>query len=58
MPIVILTEDEAFIKKFSTERIEVFVMSMKQYLEMFWSHVDAARNRDGDGIFVFLLVVS
>ena len=30
MPIVILTEDEAFMKKFSTERIEVFVLSMKQ----------------------------
>ena len=42
-PIVILTEEEEVIKRFSTERIEVFVMSMKQYLDMFWSHLDKAR---------------
>ena len=42
-PIVILTEEEAIIKRFSTERIEVFVMSMKQYLDMFWSHLTHAQ---------------
>ena len=41
-PMVILTEEESFIKKFSTQKIEVFVMSMKQYLEMFWSNLDKA----------------
>ena len=42
-PMVILTEDDAVIKKFSTQKVEVFVMSMRQYLDMFWSHLTAAK---------------
>ena len=40
---VILTEDDVVIKKFSTQKVEVFVMSMRQYLDMFWSHLTAAK---------------
>ena len=38
-----MTDEEAVIKGFSTERIEVFVMSMKQYLDMFWAHLTHAQ---------------
>ena len=38
-----MTDEDAVIKRFSTERIEVFVMSMKQYLDMFWAHLTHAQ---------------
>ena len=42
IPIVLLTEDPDVIKSLSAERLEVFVMSMPQYLDMFWTHLHKA----------------
>ena len=41
-PVVFISEDENVIKTFSTKRIEVFVLNLKAYLDMFWSHLTAA----------------
>ena len=41
-PIVLLTEDLEVIKTLSAQRLEVFVMTTEQYLEMFWSHLTKA----------------
>ena len=43
-PIVLLTEDPKTIKSLSTERLEVFVMTVQQYLEMFWSRLQKAKD--------------
>ena len=41
-PIVLLTEDQGIIKRFSAEKVECFVMTVQQYLDMFWSHLHKA----------------
>merc|ERR1719334_2474746 len=41
-PVVFVSEDEDVIKKFSTLRIEVFVLNLKQYLDTFWAHLTSA----------------
>jgi len=41
-PVVFISEDADVIKNFSTLRIEVFVLNLKQYLDMFWGHLTTA----------------
>jgi len=41
-PVVFISEDQDIIKKFSTLRIEVFVLNLMQYLDMFWGHLTTA----------------
>ena len=41
-PIVFISDDPDVIKNFSTLKIEVFVLTLKQYLDMFWSHLTSA----------------
>jgi len=41
-PVVFISEDQDIIKKFSTLRIEVFVLNLMQYLDTFWGHLTTA----------------
>jgi len=41
-PVILISEDDSIVKAFSSLRIEVFVMSLKQYLADFWGHLSTA----------------
>ncbi|XP_072255223.1 DIS3-like exonuclease 1 [Pyxicephalus adspersus] len=42
IPVIMVTENEEVIKKFSTETGGVYVLSFKNYLETFWPHLKGA----------------
>ncbi len=46
-PIVVVTEDKELIAKYESKRIEIFVVSLGEYLDKFWSGVDSMRELYG-----------
>ena len=42
MPVVLLTEDEEMAARLGSQQLEVFVLSMAKYLNMFWPNLTSA----------------